>query len=155
MLPGLRYERLGKQEAGWIGGPASVDRAPDDLIWMRNARVFVTPPPSNLDTLTRIWFETAGLPMPRLSVCNSLAAIVELVQADSGIGILPFPMVARHIAADIMHRLCLPGKFLPQRIFFAYSRGVFNASVGDILRNVQAVVREQVFCDVDEGSFIL
>ena len=147
MLPGLRYELLGQQEIGWIAGLPFPDQLAPGLDSLRTARIFVTPPPSNLDAITSDWFRSAGIALPRLSVCNSMAAIVGLVQAGSGIGILPLPMVASHLAAGGMRRLALPGRFPRQEIFAAYSKGILDVAVIDVLHAVRHVVQEQVFCD--------
>lgn len=146
MLAGLRYEALGQQEVGWIEGVAEPPPS-QTLDWLRTARIFVTPPPSNLDAMTTAWFNSVGLPVSRLSICNSMAAIVGLVQASSGIGILPLPMVASGLRAGLMRRLALPGSLPRQDIFAAYSKGILNGAVSDVLRAVKTVIQEQAFCD--------
>ena len=146
MLAGLRYEALGQQEVGWIAGVAEPPPA-ETLDWLRTARIFVTPPPSNLDAMTTAWFDSVGLPVSRLSVCNSMAAIVGLVQASSGIGILPLPMVASALRAGLMRRLALPGSLPRQDIFAAYSKGILNGAVSDVLRAVKTVIQEHAFCN--------
>src|SRR4051794_31136676 len=131
---------------GWSGRRTRRDDAREDLALMRSARIFVTPPPSNLHAITTAWFESVGAPVPRVSVCNSMAAIVGLVQARSGVGILPLPMVASSVASGTMRRLPLPGRFPVQGIFAAYSKGILGGAVADTLRGVRAVVRERGFC---------
>jgi DNA-binding transcriptional LysR family regulator len=151
-LPGLRYELLGQQHVGWIGGSAGAGQPAEDLAWISSARIFVTPPPSNLETITTAWFQSVGVAIPRLSVCNSMSAIVGLIEAQTGIGILPFPMVAACIAAGKMRHLELPGNFPVQGIFATYSRGILDIGVGDTLRAIRTIVGEQAFCDASDAS---
>jgi len=146
VLPGLRYEALGHQSIGWIGGPPATGGPVEDCAWIAASRIFVTPPPSNLDVITTAWFQTAGLASPRLSVCNSMSAIVGLVQAGTGIGILPLPLVANSLAAGLMRRLDVPGPIAPQAIFAVYNKGALDLAVPDTLAAVRRTVREQDFC---------
>jgi DNA-binding transcriptional LysR family regulator len=145
VLPGLRYERLGQQEVGWVGGPDGVS-ATEDAAWILGARIFVTPSPSNLYAITTAWFQAVGLAVPRLSVCSSMAAIVGLVQAGSGIGILPLPLVRAALGAGTLQRLRLPGAIPAQVIFAAYSKGILDGAINDTIRAVRQVVEEQAFC---------
>ncbi len=145
-LPGLRYEALGEQMIGWIGGPPSETPVVEDVAWVAASRIFVTPPPSNLDALTNEWFRTAGLAPPRLSVCNSVSAIVGLIQAGTGIGVLPLPLVAKGLAAGVMRRLNVPGPLAAQAIFVIYNKGVLDTAIPDTLKAVRMVTQEQGFC---------
>jgi DNA-binding transcriptional LysR family regulator len=147
LLPGLRYEKLGEQRIGWIGGGPDGPPAQSDPAWVAGARIFVTPAPSNLDEITASWFRAVGLPLPRLSVCNSMAAIVGLVQAGAGLGILPLRMVEASVAANGLRPLDVPGALPPQAVFIAYSKGVLDAALPGTLEAIRRVVREQRFCD--------
>ncbi len=146
MLPGLRYDALGHQMIGWIAGPASGATGEESPDWIAASRIFVTPPPSNLDGLTSEWFRAVGLAPPRLSVSNSMSAIVGLIQAGTGIGILPLPLVADSLARGAMRRLEVPGPLPPQAIFGAYNKGALDMAVPDTLNAVRRVALEKGFC---------
>ena len=149
LLAGLRFERLGQQRVAWIGGPGEARAPAEDLAWVTSARVFVTPPPSNLDGLTNDWFRGVNLVPPRLSLCNSVSAIVGLVQAGSGVAILPVPLVASGLAAGSMRRLGLPGELPPQTMFVAFDKGVLGGRVWNILGAIRAVVAAEGFCEAE------
>jgi DNA-binding transcriptional LysR family regulator len=147
MLPGLRYDALGDQLIGWVGSPAGAPYA-ETPAGVAASRIFVTPPPSNLDAITLEWFRSVGLTPPRLSICNSMSAIVGLVQAGTGIGILPLPLVADNVAQGTMRRLNIPGRLPPQAMFVAYNKGSLDATVPDTLAAVRQVVADSAFCAI-------
>jgi DNA-binding transcriptional LysR family regulator len=147
VLPGLRYEALGQQSVGWIAGPLQAGPKPEDADWVAASRIFVTPPPSNLDVITTGWFQSVGMAPPRFSVCNSMAAIVGLIRAGSGIGILPLPLVASSLASGEMRRLDVAGTLAPQAILAAYNRGALDEAVPCTLKAVRLVARERGFCE--------
>jgi DNA-binding transcriptional LysR family regulator len=146
MLRGLRYEPVGEQRVAWIGGAVGAAEGPDPA-WIAGERIFVTPPPSNLDEITTGWFRDQGIPMPRLSVCNSMSAILGLVQAGAGIGILPLRLVEASIAAGTLRRLQLPGAIAGQAIFVAYSKGALDSALPEALELVRQSIRDQRFCE--------
>jgi len=147
MLRGLRYEPVGEQRVAWIGGKEVGAAEGTDPAWIAGARIFVTPPPSNLDDITTGWFRDQGLPMPRPSVCNSMSAIVGLVQAGAGIGILPLRLVEASIAAGTLRHLQLPGAIAGQAIFVAYSKGALDLALPEALELVRQAMRDQRFCE--------
>jgi DNA-binding transcriptional LysR family regulator len=147
MVRGLRYEPIGQQLVAWIGGSALDVKAVADPEWIAGARIFVTPPPSNLDAITTGWFRDQGLAMPRLSVCNSMSAIVSLVQAGAGIGILPLLLVETSIAAGTMRPLPLPGAIAAQEIFIAYSKGALDVALPGALALIRRAMRDRRFCE--------
>jgi DNA-binding transcriptional LysR family regulator len=152
VLAGLRYEALGQQLVGWVAGPRQGGQKPEDADWVAASRIFVTPPPSNLDVITTGWFQSVGMAPPRFSVCNSMAAIVGLIRAGSGIGILPLPLVAGSLASGEMRRLDVAGSIPPQAILTAYNRGALDAAVPCTLEAVRLVVHEHGFCGAVGGA---
>jgi DNA-binding transcriptional LysR family regulator len=147
LLPGLRYEPVGEQRVGWVGSTSAADARQADAAWIAGSRIFVTPPPSNLDAITAGWFHLVGLELPRLSVCNSMSAIIGLVQAGAGIGILPLRMVEASIQAGVLIHLDVPGGLPPQAVFIAYSRGALDAALPLALEALRRSVLDQRFCD--------
>jgi DNA-binding transcriptional LysR family regulator len=147
MLRGLRYEPVGEQRVAWIGGDGVGAAEGSDPAWIAGARIFVTPPPSNLDEITTCWFRDQGIPMPRLSVCNSMSAILGLVQAGAGIGILPLRLVEPGIAAGTLRELMAPGAIAVQAIFVAYSKGALDVVLPGALELVRQAIRDQRFCE--------
>jgi DNA-binding transcriptional LysR family regulator len=146
MLPGLRYESLGFQRVAWVASRTIAAGLSHSAEWVAASRIFVTPAPSNLDTITQAWFGERGLPLPRLNVCNSMSAIFTLVQAGAGIGILPLRLVEEGVAAGVLQVLDAPCQLPPQAIFSAYSKGILDRALPRALGAVRDIVAERGFC---------
>ena len=74
-------------------------------------------------------------------------AIVGLVQAGAGIGILPLRLVEASIAAGTLRHLQLPGAIAGQAIFVAYSKGALDLALPEALELVRQAMRDQRFCE--------
>jgi len=93
-------ESIGTIECVWVAS-TKLD-LPDRPIRPRDMlrhEIFTNPEPSNLITLLREWFATAGLEATRLSTCNSLSVILKLTMAGEGVSLLPRPIIPRRAAS--------------------------------------------------------
>lgn len=146
ILPDLRYDRLGGQTVGWVSAPAAAEmmREPSDIA---QQRIFITPPPSNLGTITAEWFREYGLETPSFSMCNSMSAIVRLVTAGAGIGIMPLKLVDDALATGRLCHLNHLPPVKPQDIFIALPRGVLDLAVPVTTDAIRAVARNHAFSD--------
>ncbi|AMJ61497.1 LysR family transcriptional regulator [Bosea sp. PAMC 26642] len=146
ILPGLRYDRLGGQSVGWISAPSVANslHKPQNIA---EQRIFITPPPSNLGTITATWFKECGLEPPSFSMCNSMSAIVRLVTAGAGVGIMPLKLVDDALAAGRLCHLDHLAPVNPQDIFVALPLGVLDLAVTVTTDAIRAVVRSHGFND--------
>lgn len=144
ILQGLRYDRLGAQGVGWICTPAMADalREPSAIA---QQRIFITPPPSNLGSITADWFRQCGLATPSFSMCNSMSAIVRLVTAGAGIGIMPLKLIDEALETGRLRHLDHVTPVASQDIFIALPVGVLDLAIPVATDAIRAVVRSHGF----------
>jgi DNA-binding transcriptional LysR family regulator len=114
-------ESIGTMECVWVASakldlPESPLR-PRDLL---RHEIFTNPEPSNLITLLRDWFATAGLEATRLSTCNSLSVILRLTMAGEGVSLLPKPIIPRRAAKGSLRILQAQPQIGRPRLFGCY-----------------------------------
>ncbi|WP_460452396.1 LysR family transcriptional regulator [Alsobacter sp. SYSU BS001988] len=153
ILSGLRYDRLGAQPVGWISTPglAPSIKEPSSV---GQQRIFITPPPSGLGTITIDWFRECGLEPPTFSMCNSMSAIVRLVSAGAGIGIMPLRLVDDAIAAGRLRHLDHLLAVKPQDIFITAPSGVLDMAIPVTTDAIRSVARRHAFSDESRTSSI-
>lgn len=143
-LPGLRLSRLGELRVGWIGTPAFRDLVRDAGALSRQ-RIFATPPPSNVGTIINDWFRNAGIDTPTLSMCNSMSAIVGLVSAGAGVGVMPIKLVEQAISSGQLCTLDHLDPVAPQDIFIALPLGVLDPVIPVTTDAIKAVIQKHAF----------
>lgn len=145
-LPGLRYELLGHQRVSWVGAGSGAGPLPRDAAALADARIFATPAPSNLSRIVTDWFRAAGVSSPRLSLCNSMSAILGLVESGIGFGVLPMPMIGHAIAAGRLRTLELPVTLPPQAVYAAFAIGMLDTALPVTVNAIRTVARDRSFC---------
>lgn len=147
MHENVALELLGRQSVGWIAstklGMKREFVSDDDLL---SQRIFSTPAPSNLHSLTTNALKgnsTFGL---RLNVCNSLGAIVNLIEAGTGISILPVRLVEEQIRRGTVEVLQTRSKLPMQDVFIGTNKGAIVRALPQVTQMVRKVSVEVAFC---------
>ncbi len=145
----IDLQLLGQQKVEWIANPdLGLSSGPISISDLMKQRIFCTPAPSNLHSLTMAIFSgvhEAGL---GLNDCNSLAAILDLVRAKVGICLVPTRLAQVDLAQG---RLSIidTGTLLPlQDVFIGTNKGVVNRSLPQVLRFIKKVSKDLEYCTV-------
>ena len=140
--PHVAIELLGRIECAWIASTRL--RLPRGAVRPRDLaphEIFTNPEPSNLMTLVRDWFGTAGLDVPHLSTCNDLSVILRLTMAGAGVSLLPTAILPRRRGASgslrILHAQPRLGR---PRLFAAYQIEKSGRRVEAVLDTVRRVI---------------
>lgn len=145
-MVGLRYLRLGALNVAWIGTPRYRGIVGDARALARQ-RIFSTPAPSNVGTIIAEWFRDSEVDMPTLSICNSMPAIVGLVTAGAGIGLMPVKLVEAAIQLGTLCVLSDLEPVAPQDVFIGVPLGVLAPVIPVTTDAIRAVVGHHAFCD--------
>src|SRR6185369_11634004 len=100
--------------------------------------IFTNPEPSNLMTLLRDWFSSAGLEVARLSTCNSLSVILRLTMAGAGVSLLPTAILPRR-GGGLRVLRAQPQLGRP-RLFGAYQLDKAGRTVDAVLETARQVI---------------
>src|SRR5215475_2343368 len=139
--PHIAVEPLGTVECAWVASarlrlPRGAVR-PKDLA---PHEIFTNPEPSNLMTLVRDWFGTAGLDVPHLSTCNSLSVILRLTMAGAGVSLLPTAILPRRRVSGSLRVLHAQPKLGRPRLFAAYQLEKSGRRVEAVLETARRVI---------------
>jgi DNA-binding transcriptional LysR family regulator len=136
----IGQEPLGTIECAWVASARL--RLPDrpvrpaDLL---RHEIFTNPEPSNLMTLLRDWFSSAGLEVARLSTCNSLSVILRLTMAGAGVSLLPTAILPRRSSGGLRILRAQPQLGRP-RLFGAYQLDKAGRTVDAVLETARQVI---------------
>jgi DNA-binding transcriptional LysR family regulator len=141
--PGLQLLALGIQETCWaaarrLGLPSFV--RPADL---RDLPILSNSPPSPMHRQIMSWFQAAGMEPLRLSICNSVTVIRDLVCEGIAVGLLPRKMIDAEIAAERIQVLHTRPPHEPARLHAAYRAGEGSRAIRttiDAAREILGVV---------------
>ena len=143
----VRLELLGRQTVEWMASPRlGLSRdfvSESDLL---RHRIFSTPAPSNLHSLTNNALSGnsgAGL---RLNLCNNLGAILNLVEAGTGISILPTRLLQEQLLRGTVHALGLSAKLPMQEVFIGTNKGVIVRALPQVAQMIRKVSGDVGFC---------
>ena len=143
----VALELLGRQTVEWIASPKldlSQDFVSDsDLL---KQRIFSTPAPSNLHSLTSNALSSdigAGL---RLNVCNSLGAILNLVEAGTGVSILPTRLLQDQIRRGTLQVLKTQARLPMQEVFIGTNKGAIVRALPQVAQMIRRVSVNVGFC---------
>ena len=144
--PHVAIEPLGTIECAWVASarlhlPRGAVR-PRDLA---PHEIFTNAEPSNLMTLVRDWFATAGLEVPHLSTCNSLSVILRLTMAGAGVSLLPTAILPRRRTSGALRILHAQPKLDRPRLFAAYQLEKAGQRVEAVLKTVRRVIAQSNF----------
>lgn len=143
----VALELLGRQTVEWVASP-KLNLSPDfvsdsDLL---KQRIFSTPAPSNLHSLTSNALASdirAGL---RLNVCNSLGAILNLVEAGTGISILPTRLLQDQVRRGTVQILKTQARLPMQEVFIGTNKGAIVRALPQVAQMIRRVSVNVGFC---------
>jgi DNA-binding transcriptional LysR family regulator len=143
----VALELLGRQSVDWIashklGLPQTMvcDEA------LLSQRIFATPAPSNLHSLTiGALAATAGGGL-RLNVCNSLGTILNLVESGTGISILPTRLLQEQIRSGTIQVLKTQRALPLQEVFIGTNKGAIVRALPQVAQMIRKVGAGVGFC---------
>jgi DNA-binding transcriptional LysR family regulator len=137
-------EPVGTIECVWVASTKlDLPERPVQPRDMLRHEIFTNPEPSNLITLLREWFASAGLEVTRLSTCNSLSVILRLTMAGEGVSLLPRPIIPRGAAGGNLRILKAQPQIGRPRLFGAYQLDRAGRTVDTVIATARALVARQ------------
>lgn len=143
----VALERLGRQSVGWIASqklqfPQSI--IPDEELVRR--RIYATPAPSNLHSLTTGALAASAGGGLRLNVCNSLGTILNLVESGTGISILPTRLVQEKIRRGTIQVLRTQTALPLQDVYIGTNKGAIVRALSQVTQMIRKVSTNVGFC---------
>lgn len=139
---GFAYVYLGLQPTCWVAS-ASLDlpspATPDSLAKVR----VISNQPGTIGYRQVIrWFASAGLRPAHLDICSSVAIQAKLVEAGTGVGILPTPMIDDLVAAGRLRLLETFPPIQPVAILLVHRAGVLSPAAQAVVDCVNETLAE-------------
>ena len=143
----VALELLGRQSVDWIASRKlglPDDTVPDEALLAQ--RIFATPAPSNLHSLTTGFLSASVGGGLRLNVCNSLGTILNLVESGTGISILPTRLVQEQIDSGAIQILKTRAKLPLQEVFIGTNKGAIVRALPLVTQMIRKVSVGVGFC---------
>jgi DNA-binding transcriptional LysR family regulator len=132
---------LGTVELAWVASPRTVlpDRplTPADLV---DVPILTNPLPSNLYTSIYTWFAAHDALPRRVSTCDSLPIMAQLVSGGFAISLLPVRMLDQELASGRVRRLEVAGRIAPHTMCLAWRAAELGGGAESILPTVREVL---------------
>ncbi|WP_029041935.1 LysR family transcriptional regulator [Cucumibacter marinus] len=143
----IELELLGLQEVAWLASPRlGLDVGPVSDTDLLRQRILATPAPSNLHQLTTNSLKGTVHLALRLNYCNNLNVIVRLVEAGSGIGILPVRLLQDQLQRGEVH-VVETGLELPmQEVYVGSNRGSKLGALKKVNAMIRSISTELAYC---------
>jgi DNA-binding transcriptional LysR family regulator len=143
----VALELLGRQSVGWVAsrklGLPEATISDEELL---TQRIFSTPAPSNLHSLTTGFLSASSGGGLRLNVCNSLGTILNLVESGTGISILPTRLMQELIASGTMQVLKTQSPLPLQEVFIGTNKGAIVRALPQVTQMIRKVSGSVGFC---------
>jgi DNA-binding transcriptional LysR family regulator len=135
--------RLGCNTFTWVAS-TSAD-LPSELLEpvdLASQHAIISARPSILHQTVLTWFDEAGTFPGRISTCNNLSVIIQMVSAGIAVGVLPVAIARGETASNRLRMLRVSPPLRSHEVSICYLKD--NASVGlrEIIRIVQGLVSE-------------
>jgi len=143
----VSLELLGRQTVEWIASPKlglSQDLVSDTDLLMQ--RLFSTPAPSNLHSLTTNALSGNSSVGLRLNLCNSLGAIVNLVEAGTGVSILPTCLLQDKLRKGTLQVVRTQARLPMQEVFIGTNKGSVVRAIPQVAQMIRKVSVNTGFC---------
>ncbi|MCC0025146.1 MAG: LysR family transcriptional regulator [Hyphomicrobiaceae bacterium] len=143
----IELELLGLQEVAWLAHPKlGLDAGIMSETDLLHQRILATPAPSNLHLLTTSSLRGTVQLALRLNYCNNLNVIVRMVEAGSGIGILPTRLLQEQLQQGKVH-VVRTGRDLPmQEVFIGCNKGSKLGALKRITSMIREISIELAYC---------
>ena len=143
----VALELLGRQSVDWIASytlqlPKAIV-SDDELL---RQRIFATPAPSNLHSLTIGALAATASAGLRLNVCNSLGTILNLVESGTGISILPTRLLQGQIRQGTIQVLKTRTPLPLQEVFIGTNKGAIVRALPQVTQMIRKVSDSVGFC---------
>lgn len=143
----VALELLGHQSVGWIASrKLSFSQSVVTDEELVRQRIFATPAPSNLHSMTVGALAASAGAGLRLNVCNSLGTILNLVETGTGISILPTRLVQGQIRAGTMQILKTQTPLPLQEVFIGTNKGAIVRALPQVAQMIRKVSANVGFC---------
>jgi DNA-binding transcriptional LysR family regulator len=143
----IQLEFLGLQTVAWTASPKlGLNANPVQNSDLLSQRILSTPAPSNLYHLTTQTLSgTVDLAL-RINYCSNLNVIIRLVEAGSGIGILPTRFIQNQLDTGLIHVIATPDELPMQEIFVGQNKGSTLGVLRQVSNMIRKVAVESRFC---------
>ncbi|QEE43300.1 LysR family transcriptional regulator (plasmid) [Rhizobium sp. WL3] len=143
----VALELLGRQKVAWVASSKAFARteliSEQDLL---TQRIYSTPAPSNIHALTTSAFAGGGGAGLRLNICNSISAILNLVESGTGISILPVRLVEHQVQTGSLQILDTPSALPMQDVFIGTNKGAVVRALPQVEQMIRKVSIDRAFC---------
>ncbi len=139
---GLTYVYLGLQPTAWVAARSFDASGPVTPGMLAKARVISNQPGTIGYRQVVRWFASEGLKPSHLDICSSVAIQAKLVEAGTGIGIMPTKMVESQVAAGQLKLLDSSPPVQPVAIFLVHRAGSLSPSARALIECVEEVLAE-------------
>ncbi len=100
----LVAQPVGETGLAWMAS-ATYFAARQDRVSLHDGPIWALPRPSHHHLLTTSMLREAGLPPSGINACNHVQAMIDIVRAGAGIGMLPEHLVGEDLARGVLRRL--------------------------------------------------
>lgn len=132
---------LGTVELAWVASPRMA--LPEGLLRpadLADVPILTNPLPSNLYTSIYTWFAAHDAMPRRVSTCDSLPIMAQLVSGGFAISLLPVRMLDQELASGRVRRLEVAGRIAPHTMCLAWRAGELGGGIESILATVRQVL---------------
>lgn len=144
----FRAEFLGSQIVTWVANPAfelaSDQLRPQDLV---GQQIVTNPAPSPTFSLIMDWFADSQFAPRRLSTCNSVAIIIELVSAGAAISILPTCIIQEHLRNGALVELKFSPSLPKVEMFAAFPKTSIGRAIPEVVRLARKTLNNTGFVE--------
>ncbi|MZR31486.1 LysR family transcriptional regulator [Sneathiella litorea] len=135
--PGMEALPVRKIDLAWAGSthlelPKGKLRAKD----LVDQRIVTNPPPSNLYNSIFDWFGAAGLSPERISTCNTLSGMMQLVVEGFAISVLPTSLLDELHASGTAFPIHVSRPVKAHSAYVAFNNDNSDATIQSVLRKV-------------------
>jgi DNA-binding transcriptional LysR family regulator len=142
--PGMEAIPVSKIDLTWAGSSLlqlpKGKLQPKDLV---DQRIVTNPPPSNLYRSIFDWFGAAGLTPERISTCNTLSGIRQLVVEGFAIGVIPRALLVTQPGEIPMRALQISRPVKAHDAYVAFNNDNSDATIQSVLREVVDILTKK------------
>lgn len=132
---------LGLVGLAWVASPRMVlPERPVRPADLADVPILTNPLPSNLYTSIYTWFAADHVLPRRVSTCDSLPIMAQLVRGGFGVSLLPVRLLDAELASGEVRRLEVAGRIAPHTMCLAWR----PSELGNGVESILALVRELI-----------